>query len=198
MSSSQYVPSMTPQGDAGTSWLAAWNQQDQQRIPAGRRTFWQLWFGFLFSGQGKQEFSSGWSSRKNWSVAPNQSKHVHYLILSLGLLSRQEKPVVEKHPSYCMGELSKPSVMSYLTVLEAAGAPPNTINLNLRPTWPLIRADLSSWAVLTQMHINLYSTASRGAFICNHLGKLPPLSFVIPLTCRLCHMQMQLFKMDID
>lgn len=106
--------------------------------------------------------------------------------------------LVETHPSYCVGELSKPSVMSHLTVLEAAGAPPNTINLNLTLKWPLIRADLSSWVLLTQMHINLYSSASRGAFICNHLGKLPLLRTVIPLTRRLYHMQMHLFKMDID
>lgn len=107
--------------------------------------------------------------------------------------------LVETHPSCCMGELSEPSVMSHLTVLEAAGAPPNTINLNLTPTWPLIRADHSSWAVLTQMHINLYSTASRGAFICDHLGKLPLLRTVTPLRCGLYHMQVQLFKMkDID
>lgn len=57
----------------------------------------------------------------------------------------------------------------------------------------------SSWAVLTQMHINLYSATSRVAFICNHLGKLPLLRIVIPLTCRLCYMQVQLFKInDID
>lgn len=45
--------------------------------------------------------------------------------------------LVEAHPSYCMGEVSEPSVLSHLTVLEAAGAPLNTINLNLTLTWPL-------------------------------------------------------------
>lgn len=123
-------------------------------------------------------------------MAPNQSKLVHSLILFLGFCSgwkTKTGALVEAPPSYYRGELS-----------DCPGGSRCSSKHNQFKSHTNVTPHQGRSLILSGSDPNAHqslSTAARGVFISNHLGKLPLLRIVIPLTCRLCHMQVQLFKM---
>lgn len=55
----------------------------------------------------RDESSSWWSSRYNWSVAPNTRKHVQSLILFLGVFFSQQERIGGKTPKLLNGQVDR-------------------------------------------------------------------------------------------